>query len=198
MKTSLIALLALVVVGGGYYWYSNKSPTNTESEYEQYAEMQDLGMYPYRCDNDREFILSPLEGMTVVQVSGNADGVVNGTANLTLVSGTEYAGKTPSGQDMSLRGDGETVYLTIAGDNVTCQPKPSNEGAPWNWGDASIDSSSVGKLDINVVCESALAYMSFENGEAAAQFVAECKAGEHPEVIERYRADMNLGDGAVI
>lgn len=57
---------------------------------------------------------------------------------------------------------------------------------------------SQGKLDINAVCEGALAYMSFENGEAAAEFVAECKEGNHPEVIERYKADMGLGDGAAI
>ena len=53
-------------------------------------------------------------------------------------------------------------------------------------------------LDINVVCEGALAYMSFPDGESAEQFVAECKAGEHPEVIERYKAEMNLGAGAEI
>jgi hypothetical protein len=55
-----------------------------------------------------------------------------------------------------------------------------------------------GKLDINVVCEGALAYMTFPDGESAAKFVAECKEGKHPEVIEKYKADMNLGDGATI
>lgn len=55
-----------------------------------------------------------------------------------------------------------------------------------------------GKLDINAVCEGALAYMSFPDGERAESFVAECKAGEHPEVIERYKAEMNLGAGAAI
>lgn len=60
------------------------------------------------------------------------------------------------------------------------------------------NNASQGKLDINVVCEGALAYMSFPDGESADAFVAECKAGEHPEVIERYKAEMNLGDGATI
>ena len=55
-----------------------------------------------------------------------------------------------------------------------------------------------GKLDINVVCEGALAYMTFEDGEAADRFVAECKAGEHPEVIERYKEERGYGDGAAI
>ena len=58
--------------------------------------------------------------------------------------------------------------------------------------------TSSGKLNINVVCEGALAYMTFEDGESAEAFVAECKEGKHPEVIERYKAEMNLGDGAAI
>ncbi len=55
-----------------------------------------------------------------------------------------------------------------------------------------------GKLDINAICEGALAYMTFPDGASAEAFVAECKEGKHPEVIERYKADMNLGDGAEI
>lgn len=54
------------------------------------------------------------------------------------------------------------------------------------------------KLNINAVCEQAVAYMSFPNAEAAATFVAECKEGKHPEVIEQYKAQMGLGEGATI
>ncbi|NCN52766.1 hypothetical protein GW943_03105 [Candidatus Parcubacteria bacterium] len=53
------------------------------------------------------------------------------------------------------------------------------------------------KIDPRVACESALAYMTFENGDAADAFVAACINGEHPEVIERYIKDMGL-DGAAI
>ena len=56
---------------------------------------------------------------------------------------------------------------------------------------------SRGKLDISAVCEGALAYMTFPDSDAANTFVEECKAGEHPEVIERYKKDRNL-DGAAI
>lgn len=55
-----------------------------------------------------------------------------------------------------------------------------------------------GKININAVCEGALAYMSFPDGASAEKFVAECKAGEHPEVIEQYKQQMGLGDGAAI
>ncbi|MEN9390265.1 MAG: hypothetical protein RLZZ283_365 [Candidatus Parcubacteria bacterium] len=54
------------------------------------------------------------------------------------------------------------------------------------------------KLNINAVCEGALAYMTFPDAAAADLFVAECKEGKHPEVIEQYKEQMNLGDGATI
>lgn len=60
------------------------------------------------------------------------------------------------------------------------------------------DTPAQGKLDINAVCEGALAYMTFPDGESAEAFVEECKAGERPEVIERYKAEMNIGTDAAI
>jgi hypothetical protein len=62
----------------------------------------------------------------------------------------------------------------------------------------STNTSDTAKLDINVICEGALSYMTFPDGASAEKFVAECKAGEHPEVIDRYKQDMNLGEGAAI
>jgi len=53
------------------------------------------------------------------------------------------------------------------------------------------------KINVRVACESALAYMTFENGEAADVFVESCVNGDFPEVIERYIRDSGL-DGAAI
>ncbi len=53
------------------------------------------------------------------------------------------------------------------------------------------------KIDVQVACESALSYMQFETGEQADKFVAECVAGGHPEVIDRYIESFDL-DGAAI
>jgi hypothetical protein len=58
--------------------------------------------------------------------------------------------------------------------------------------------ASNSKLDMNVVCQSALAYMTFQDDAHAQAFIAECKEGKHPEVIEHYKAQMNLGSGAAI
>lgn len=55
-----------------------------------------------------------------------------------------------------------------------------------------------GKLDINAICNGALMYMTFTDGASADAFVKDCIDGKHPEVIERYKADMNLGDGATM
>ncbi len=63
---------------------------------------------------------------------------------------------------------------------------------------ATTTETSNAKLNINVVCESALTYMTFPDGASSEKFVAECKEGKHPEVIEHYKAQMNLGDGATI
>ncbi len=60
------------------------------------------------------------------------------------------------------------------------------------------DQSSNGKINIDAVCEGALAYMTFPDGKAAEVYVAECKEGKHPEVIEQYKASLNINAGAEI
>jgi len=54
-----------------------------------------------------------------------------------------------------------------------------------------------GKIDVDVACKSALTYSLFQSGEEADRFVAECKEGKHPDVIERYLQGLGV-DGAVI
>jgi hypothetical protein len=61
-----------------------------------------------------------------------------------------------------------------------------------------VNTGAQGKIDINAVCEGALAYMTFPDGASAELFVEECKEGKHPQVIEKFKTDMNLGDGAEI
>ena len=40
--------------------------------------------------------------------------------------------------------------------------------------------------------------MTFPDSQSADKFVREYKDGKRPEVIEKYKADMGLGDGAKI
>ncbi len=53
------------------------------------------------------------------------------------------------------------------------------------------------KINVQEVCQGALAYTSFPDAVAAEAFVAECIDGKHPEVIEQYKASLQL-DGAAI
>lgn len=58
--------------------------------------------------------------------------------------------------------------------------------------------SQEAKINIDAVCENALAYMTFTDGASADAFVADCKEGKHPEVIEQYKASLNLDAGVAI
>ena len=80
--------------------------------------------------------------------------------------------------------------LTSSSNTNIIQKSPSQEELPTG--------IPTGKININAVCEGALSYMSFPDGASADTFVAECKEGKYPEVIEKYKVDLNLGDGAAI
>lgn len=54
------------------------------------------------------------------------------------------------------------------------------------------------KINVDQVCNESLVYMTFTDSVSADLFVKECKEGKHPEVIEQYKARMNLGAGAQI
>jgi hypothetical protein len=62
----------------------------------------------------------------------------------------------------------------------------------------SIPRGTEAKININIVCEGALAYMRFADAASAATFVTECKEGKHPEVIEHFKASLNTDSGVAI
>lgn len=54
------------------------------------------------------------------------------------------------------------------------------------------------KINIDEVCTSALAYMSFPDGASADAWVEACKRGEHPEAIEQWKMQMGISDDRAI
>jgi hypothetical protein len=121
------------------------------------------------------------------------------------VDGKYYAVNFGAGSDsMSQFQSGS--YVTLEGFFV---PKQALSTDTWNkynmegiftvTSKPTTSNSNVGaKINIDAVCEGALAYMSFPDGKSADIFVQDCKDGKHPEVIEKYKLDMGLGDGANI
>ncbi len=86
------------------------------------------------------------------------------------------------------------VYFMRSSESV---PETMNE-APASQEETSAPTGAQGKININEVCEGALIRMTFPDGASAEKFVADCKEGKHPEVIEQFKAEMNLGAGAEI
>ena len=89
---------------------------------------------------------------------------------------------------------GAAVYMQYG--NKTEVPTPATTGAT-----STAQTPTAGpeaKINIEAVCKGALAYMSFKDGASADVFVADCVAGNHPEVIERYKANLHLGTGVQI
>jgi hypothetical protein len=129
-KTAIGIVVAVIVIAGGWYAYAHYQDRSDSS-----TSANDLGTYPYVCDNGSTFALTPLEGMQAVRVSADAQGMFTGTATLAQVEGTSYKGAAPDGQEVAIMGDGETVHMTVGSNTATCNPKPNPDAAPWNWGD---------------------------------------------------------------
>jgi hypothetical protein len=68
-------------------------------------------------------------------------------------------------------------------------PAPGNEG---NYPEPQ------GKLNIDVICNGALAYMSFPSGVEAEAWVEACKRGEHPEAIDQWKQMNGITDDRTI
>ena len=137
MKTAIAVVVIVILAAAAWFWQADRQALAQQGAADQQAAANDLGTYPYTCDNGSEFTLSPLESGQAVQISADAQGMFTGTATLDQVKGTSYAGAAPDGQRVAILGDGETVHLTVGSAQATCNPKPNPDEAPWNWGDMS-------------------------------------------------------------
>jgi len=81
------------------------------------------------------------------------------------------------------------LLLAAVGYYLFMLPSPATE--------VPTDANSA-KIDINAVCEGALAYMTFPSGAEAEAWVQDCKDGKHPEAIDQYKAQMGITDDRAI
>lgn len=70
----------------------------------------------------------------------------------------------------------------------------ASAGAPQTQTETPTNTGAQGKININTVCDGALAYMSFQSGAEAEVWVEACKRGEHPEAIEQWKVQMGITD----
>lgn len=110
-----------------------------------------MGSYAYMCEGGVEFTMSPSSDVTTIKMTPG----VNATFGETTLAATQStAGARFEGGGMVFIGAGEEVQLTTGGRTMVCNPKPSADTAPWNWGDAGEGPGSVKQDTSLIVSES--------------------------------------------
>jgi len=175
MNKLIIAVLILVLVGGGWYMYS-QNQTELGGE--------DMGSYVYACDNGSEFTMIPTADMTSIKIAPGTNAAFVATI-LTEIESEE--GARYEGGGIIFVGAGEEVQLTTGGTTLICNPKPNAEMAPWNWGDAGEGAGSV-QPDVRlVVGESIMGkWQSTEDAKFVREFKAFSETSLNGQVVDWY------------
>lgn len=163
MNKLLIAVLVLALIGGGAYMYTQNTATTEVAS-------DDMGSYAYVCDNGSEFTMIPTADMTSIKIAPGT----NATFVATMLTEVESsAGARYEGGGMIFVGAGEEVQLTTGGTTLICNPVPSTDMAPWNWGDAGEGGGSV-QPDVRLVVGESV--MGKWQSTTDAKFIREFKA----------------------
>lgn len=102
--------------------------TNTDME----AKKENLGTYAYICNDGTEFSATPALDMASLVITPSAKANFSKSTLLhTAGTGARY-----EGEGLIFIGAGEGVSLTANGATLSCNPKPSTESPPFNFGDS--------------------------------------------------------------
>lgn len=127
MKALVWVVVLLVILIGGYFVLQQGN-----------APLEDLGTYAYTCENGSQFTMSPSADMSSIELSAGSQGMFTGNVKLQKAestAGARYEG-TVLGSSVVFVGAGEEVQLMVGSESTVCNPVPSTESPPWNWGDA--------------------------------------------------------------
>ena len=123
--TWLVGLIAAILIGA--WWYTNVYQP-------QLPATAGSGSYEYICDNGSAFSMTPAADLSTVSLNPvvakpiAAEGVL---AHVESLTGARF-----EGNGIVMTGAGEEVRLDVNGKTLLCNPVPSTDMAPWNWGDA--------------------------------------------------------------
>lgn len=146
-KVLLWAVVIIIILIGGWYWYTN-------SQKDSAMTAENMGTYAYMCGNGSQFTMTPSADVSQLTLEAGSQGMFTGTVTLHKMGDANHF-ETTSGTLIVLTGAGEEVDLTVDEETTTCNPVPSSEMAPWNWGDpaegAGMDQDSVAAVNANIV-----------------------------------------------
>lgn len=165
-KVILGVVAALVVVGAGWYFYMQKGEPSPAAE-------NNLGSYTYSCSNGSQFGMEPSADMSSIKLSAGSQGMFSGDVTLTQVGeGARYEGSVLGGPVVFV-GAGEEVQLSVGSETAVCSPVPTQEMAPWNWGDAAEGGGSVKQDTSLIVTENMLGkWQSTDDAKYVREFKA--------------------------
>lgn len=208
----IIGILAIIVILGAILAYSKKNPTPSEASI--------VGTYVANLANDVYTLEitsqenEQVEGSLVFNnfEKDSSAGTLSGTYTDGILLGDysfESEGMASVMQvifmkqgDNFVRGYGEVDEATgsrfVDLEAITYDTSVVFEKIDTDSEAVPTQPTTQSKINIDVVCENALAYMTFIDGASADAFVAECKDGKHPEVIENYISSLELGDDVAI
>src|SRR3989344_2822598 len=162
---NLTWVLVLILIGG--YWLMQGAGSAPAAE--------DLGAYPYACENGAEFTMSPSSDMRSITLTAGSQGMFTGSVTLnqsTSTAGARYEGSTASNAVVFI-GAGEGVQLTVGSETTNCDPKPNPDSPPWNWGDSG-EGGGVKQDVVLVVSESIVGkWRSIDDAKFTREFKAD-------------------------
>jgi len=92
-----------------------------------------FGTYTYECDERVTFIMRPASDMSSIQVAATGGGAYPPAS--TLVKKEAASGVRYEGNGVVFTARGETVTLGEGDSAINCSPVPSQDEAPFNFGD---------------------------------------------------------------
>lgn len=84
------------------------------------------------------------------------------------------------------------LVLVVIGYSIFTQPASRNVAETPN------DSGSNQKINLNAICDGALAYMTFPSSAEADVWVQECREGKHPEAVDQWKQRQGITDDRAI
>jgi len=117
--------LVFVVVIVAVFWYTSESAGQRMQ-----VDVYTWGTYPYTCDDDSTFDMSPAQDMSTLKLAF-VDGRIFTLGKAEASSGVRYEGR----ENMVFTAQGETVQLLSEQTTLTCKPVPNPDEAPFNFGD---------------------------------------------------------------
>lgn len=157
MKQLLSAFALVLVLAGGMWYISNNTAGNSET----------FGQYAYACDGGVEFTMTPAADMSSIELFPGAGAMF---AKMTLTP-DEAPGARYLAEGVEFVGIGEEVQLTVGNNKLmVCNPKPSTDMAPFNWGD--MDEGEGTQIDAAAVVSDSIVgkWRSTEDGMFVREF----------------------------